>query len=337
MLSLYMRSIKRAIGHALSDSRGVKELYGVGIAGWLAYSTRVPFGTNIYEREWDALIVLDACRVDTLQAVADEYEFLDTVDSIRSVGSTSKEWILKTFTSDYREQINETAYLTANSWASEALAADANPLLYPSAGDTVVSKLGVARRLLRDSGIGMDDFSDFRPLWNDLAERNPYGPTPLPSDVTDYTIAYCREMNPRRLVVHYMQPHDPHLANALDRGNITEIEQRPWDALRNGADADTVRENYVDNLRLVLDELSRLLQNAAFETVAITADHGELLGEMGLFSHGAAIPHPAVKRVPWVTCSATDTETVTPEIDTTDADETSEEEVINHLKQLGYI
>lgn len=331
-----MHSIKHTVGRALSESDSVKELYGMGIAAWLAYSTHIPLGTNIYEQDWDALIVLDACRVDTLASVANEYDFIRTVDSVRSVGSTSKEWVLKTFTDDYREQIAETAYLTANSWASEALGTDANPLAYPSAGETSVSNIGAVRRLLRTPGIAPADFYDFRPLWNALAERNPYGPTPLPSDVTDHTISYCRDVNPERLIVHYMQPHDPHLAGALDRGHITEIEQRPWDALRNGGNPETVRANYIDNLRVVLDEVSRLLENIECETVVITADHGELLGEMGLFSHGAAILHPAVKRVPWVTCAATDTGAVTPEIDidTTDA---SDAEITAHLEQLGYL
>lgn len=332
-----MTSIKRTVGRVLSSSNSVHELYGVGIAAWLAYSTRVPFGTNIYQREWDALIVLDACRLDTLESVADEYDFISDVNSIRSVGSTSKEWVLKTFTSDYCEQIEETAYLTANSWASEALGEDVNPLTYPSAGETMVSNSETVRRLLRDPGVTPDDFFDFRPLWNVLAERNPYGPTPLPSDVTDYTIAYCREMKPPRLIVHYMQPHDPHLASAIDRGEITGIEKRPWDALRAGGDPETVRENYVDNLRVVLDELSRLLQNIDFETVVISADHGELLGEMGLFSHGAAILHPAVKRVPWVTCSATDIGTANPNIDIDIDSNVERNEIIAHLEQLGYV
>jgi len=42
----------------------------------------MPVGTNIYERDWDALVVLDACRVDILREVADEYEFIDEVDSV---------------------------------------------------------------------------------------------------------------------------------------------------------------------------------------------------------------------------------------------------------------
>jgi len=40
-----------------------------------------PDGTPIYEREWDVLVVLDACRLDLMEGVADEYEFIERVDS----------------------------------------------------------------------------------------------------------------------------------------------------------------------------------------------------------------------------------------------------------------
>lgn len=33
----------------------------------LTISSRVSMGTKIYERDWDLLIVLDACRVDALK------------------------------------------------------------------------------------------------------------------------------------------------------------------------------------------------------------------------------------------------------------------------------
>jgi len=43
-------------------------------------------GTNVFDREWDVLIVLDTARVDALRVVADEYDFIGQVDSIWSVG-----------------------------------------------------------------------------------------------------------------------------------------------------------------------------------------------------------------------------------------------------------
>lgn len=72
--------------------RGVRESVGeirVGArrrSNWLSERS-----TNVFEREWDILLVLDACRVDLLASVADEYEFVQGGRSIYSVGGTSPE------------------------------------------------------------------------------------------------------------------------------------------------------------------------------------------------------------------------------------------------------
>lgn len=37
-------------------------------------SSRFPFGTNVYEKDWDVLVLLDTCRVDALAEVSGEYD-----------------------------------------------------------------------------------------------------------------------------------------------------------------------------------------------------------------------------------------------------------------------
>lgn len=71
----------------------------------------------MYELDWDLLIVLDACRVDALRAVADEYEFVGEVNSIWSVGSTSKEWLENTFIQKHNSKIAEAGLVTANTFS----------------------------------------------------------------------------------------------------------------------------------------------------------------------------------------------------------------------------
>lgn len=74
----------------------------------------LPIGNNVFDYDWDLLIVLDGCRVDTLRECAGDYGVLGSVDSTLSVGSSSMEWIEKTFTQKYTEEVSRTAYLTAN-------------------------------------------------------------------------------------------------------------------------------------------------------------------------------------------------------------------------------
>jgi hypothetical protein len=48
----------------------------------VSVSTRVDVATNVFEKDWDVLVVLDACRVDALRAVQDEYDFIDDVSAM---------------------------------------------------------------------------------------------------------------------------------------------------------------------------------------------------------------------------------------------------------------
>lgn len=78
-------------------------------AAWLCLTSRWPIGTNVFDRDWDLPIVLDASRVDALRAVAPEYDFLDSIGSILSVGSTSAEWVAQTFCTDHLDKFQQTA------------------------------------------------------------------------------------------------------------------------------------------------------------------------------------------------------------------------------------
>lgn len=62
-------------------------------------------GESVWDREWDILCILDGCRTDTFKKV-----YTGTCSSIRSVGSTSPEWIQNTFD----EIPSGVAYISAN-------------------------------------------------------------------------------------------------------------------------------------------------------------------------------------------------------------------------------
>lgn len=268
---------------------------------WLAWP--LPRGTNVYEREWDLLIVLDACRVDLLRSVADEYDFLGDIERVESVGSMSKEWMAKTFTDEYADEVAETAYVTSNVFSDRMLDAD---------------RFGTLEEVWRDG-------------WDQEAD------TVLPRTMTDRTIRTAREDDPDRLIVHYVQPHHPFVG--LDAGFDADpfgpaLSDTVVDALRKGkVGRETFWEAYQDNLRLALDDVELLLSNVDADRVAITADHGDALGEWGIYDHPVGCLHPAVRTVPWTTTTATDRETHAPEIDR----ETDASDVEDRLQALGYV
>ena len=94
----------------------------VALRSLQAVGKRLPYGTNVYEREWDVLVVLDACRADLLAAVEPEIGFLDSVESMRSVGSSSSEWLENTF--EGNSESARTVMVTGNTWTDRYLDAD---------------------------------------------------------------------------------------------------------------------------------------------------------------------------------------------------------------------
>lgn len=273
-------------------------------AWWLAYP--IPRGTNVYERDWDVLLILDACRVDLLRSVADEYEFVgsaESVESVGSVGSMSKEWMAKTFTDEYAEEVSETAYITANVFSEEMLDAD--------------------------------DFLELDEVWK-YAWDNDAGTVP-PRPVTDRIVKTAREEDPERIIAHYVQPHHPFIESDFGFEAATfgpDSSDTVVDALRKGKiGRDEYWSAYQNNLRLVLDEVELLLSNLDADTVAITADHGDALGEWGIYDHPVGCLHPVVRTVPWVETKAEDTGEYEPR-DVREGDETTVED---RLRSLGYV
>ncbi|WP_224336160.1 hypothetical protein [Haloprofundus halobius] len=283
------------LGDWVSDTKG--RVRDDGVAGlresgyelYLGGLRRVnefyPTGTNVYDREWDALVLLDACRVDLMREVADEYPFLNRPGELVSVGSSSIDWMERTFTDERRDEMRRTAYVTGNPFSHRVL----------SESD-----------LLR-----LDDV--WRYAWDDDAGTIPARP------ITDRAIAAGRETDADRLVVHYMQPHFPSVPDPLGGGMNCETLgegagwDSPWDRLRRGELTEgRVWESYRANLRYVLDDVSLLLENLDAERVVISADHANANGEWGVYGH-PKVPLPSVRRVPWYETSAEDEGTHDPE------------------------
>ena len=279
-------------------------LYELYCGLWRYLGWHVPRGTNVYDREWDTLVVLDACRVDLLREVADEYPFVGPVESFESVGSMSEEWMVKTFTDEYAAETRRTAYVTSNVFSGRVLDAD---------------------RFLE-----LDEV--WRYAWDDDLGIVP------PRPVTDRAISVARERRPDRLIVHYMQPHHPFVAGGADGfaadpfgsgGGTTVV-----DALRKGRiSREAFWSAYRENLRLVLADVALLLANHDAGRVVLTADHGDALGEWGVYDHPAGYLHPVVTNVPWSETTAVDEGEYEPEV----APTAEAADVEERLRGLGYL
>ena len=284
----------------------VGRLYRTYLGAWYAVSSRFGPGQNALEREWDALVVLDGCRVDALRAVAPEYEFLDVgeIESVVSVGCSGREWLAKTFTTAYRDEVTRTAHVSANGSAGPVLERGD-----PGPGVTV--PFGWPRDDVADAE-AFAGFDRLRPRGCDDRLHSV-----RPGYTTECAIDVGRTVDADRVVVHYGQPGAPFVARAVsERRELTAVERDPWAALRSGdASREQVWDLYLDNLRYALDHVTVLLENLDARRLVITADHGEALGDWGVYGHRDGLLVPTVKRVPWTETAATDTGWRTPTID----------------------
>jgi hypothetical protein len=239
-----------------------------------------------------------------MRSVADEYEFVDGVDEIWSVGGHSEEWLRETFTNGPEEEVRETAYVSGNPFTEN------------------VADLNFA---------ALDDLNEL-----DYGVDSPVAPAHV---VTDRAIAMGRSESLDRQIVHYMQPHRPFFARGEQREDVsigewsmgTDLYHSYFDGAKTKGD---LHQGYVENLRYVLEEVRLLLENVDAEDVIITADHGHAIGERFLWDHRQGIQHPVMRRVPWVETTASDRGTLNPtEYRSRDQSAT---DVENQLRALGY-
>ncbi len=268
-------------------------------------------GRSIYTEDWDVLLILDACRVDQLEDVASEYSYLpDDVPEFHSLAGYSREWLCRNFTdknqNKYFEEISNTAYISGNPFTADVFSDD-HPFGY------------------------LDEVWKYS--WDD--ENG----TIHPDALTDRAIQLWREGNYDRMIVHYMQPHipfvggnenwhegfDPHSGDWGTKDQPKDL----WARYRDGeitASREELWKAYQDNLRYVLDHLDDvLLKNISADSVVISADHGNAVGEGWYYGHGD-VPLDVVQKVPWVTVSAKDSNQYTPEIQTDNQTDSNVEE-----------
>ncbi|WP_276256929.1 hypothetical protein [Halomontanus rarus] len=303
----------RSLRHAGLDA--VREL------AWRTYfSVRSSTDADpILSADWDLLVVLDACRADLFSDVLSEtnraYEGIHAGTTRTSPASSSEEWLRNVFVDADSNELADVAYVSGNPYTARVLDAD---------------RFGTVVDVWREA-------------WDDDLGTIP------PRPITDRAIELGREDRFDRLVVHYMQPHFPSLAapDSEDRGvalsQFGDESMSVWEDLRFGRVSEsTVWERYRANLEAVLEEVECLLANVDAESAVITADHGNAIGEYGIYGHPGGVDLPCLREVPWCETTATDRRTREPDADESagaEGDTPAEEQratVEERLEQLGY-
>lgn len=232
--------------------------------------SRLDIGTHVYNRDWDLLIVLDACRYDLFTEFAPQhsvYDLFNTVESIYSVGGTTTEWLDKSFQRAPDEFLNDVHYVSCTIFINDF--------------DT-------------DRFHGVDHVYE----WG----LDPKFKQTRPEHITNETIRAARTSDAGRIVAHYGQPHAPFFsANGKfdSAGDGSGGTQNVWWGLRDGLfDREEIWDHYGENLLVVLDEVKTLIENTEGKVV-VTSDHGNAMGSFGVYGHPKGQLHPKVRYVPW--------------------------------------
>ena len=176
-----------------------------------------------------------------------------------------------------------------------------------------------------------------------------------PEAVTETAIEAHRTYPNKRIIVHYMQPHDPPLgptANELRQkaeiggtapGENEQSGQRIMELIANGEiPEETAHEAYRETLEIALEEATSLI-DAIDGKIVISADHGEMFGEspyplLGkLYEHYRNPKTLELCEVPWFVVSGDNQRRKIKKGSGENNIQTFNDEVIeNQLEALGY-
>lgn len=254
----------------------------------------------IWKRDWNVLIILDACRYDFFEELYEEYLRGD-LSKVRSSGSETREWLENTF---FKEEKMDVTYYSANPYVSS----------------------------LESSFSGSGCFENIEDLY--LDEWDEEKKTVRPKV---FNRVYNGE---KPAILHYVQPHEPYFSIEGHSGIVWDAEiggregislklkklivprlrkifgevrfrglikllfgERPINRLEDTANQKGILElieAYRENLRAALDSVQEIVKQADRSSrIIVTSDHGELLGEIGCFGHPSGLKVDVLRNVPW--------------------------------------
>lgn len=223
---------------------------------------------GILKEEWDYLVILDACRHDLFQEVVEESDFR------YSLGSNSADFIKENFSEG---DWSDVVYVTANPHFHEAHFGELTDR--------------------RAEEVFHEVFHTYETDW-DEEER-----TIMPEDVVRDAKTAASLFPDIKLIVHFMQPHYPFLESGLEESGIRMVDGKDGETIWGRAEKGQVEDEriwaaYKKNLEIVMEKV-RDLQSGLDGKTVITADHGNLVGERGLYGHPGELGLEPLLKVPW--------------------------------------
>lgn len=288
-------------------------------------------------KDWDNLIILDACRYDFLESHNDS-----DIEN-RIFESSNSEEFCDTYLSG--RSFHDTVYITANPFGSQIAEGTFHKNVVTFDGNLDTNK---KQAKVENITRGWD-----------------------PNIVYQSAIESFEKYPNKRIMVHFMQPHAPYYGDVAEtiRERLRESGFRFWawnddlsktDSINNKKivanllsaaqkkliSVEELKQVYSGNLEIALELSKRLADSIPGKTI-ITSDHGEMLGEDYFFlpsdmggmrnniGHGRGIYTRELRMVPWLELNDRDRRIISKDepVDSTDDSNTGVE---SQLKALGY-
>jgi hypothetical protein len=268
----------------------------------------LPEASDVLDRDWDTLVILDACRYDYFES----HNWIPgDLDPTVVDGNRSWEFMQNNFVG---RQAHDTVYVTANPYADQIPDETFHYVDYLT--DRWNAEIGtVFPEDVREAAIEANrEYPNKRLIVHFMQPHRPYlGPT-------------AEELRSRI-----------DLKGFRNEGDGLQI----WGAAKQkDVTVEEIRRAYAESLDTVLEEAEALVEALDGKTV-ITADHGEMLGERvfpvtsRVWGHSEGFSTRKLRTVPWLSIESDERREIT-----TDAPETSEElqddSVSERLEALGY-
>lgn len=243
------------------------------------------------------MIILDACRYDFFEKMYKEY-LPGRLEKVHSPGSETREWLEKVFKG---KRCNDIIYISANPF---------------------INSKGIPHGSFDPKNFSFYKIID---VW-DWGWSKEVG-TVHPKEVNKAALVATRLYKDKRFIIHYIQPHAPYLSihpkqiyslsdlvKGYIRRKVRYLFGDKWFRFVNkliGASPGyeklvakklgikALRQAYEENLRIVLSHVASLIKHL-HGRIIVTADHGELLGEKGMYGHPQGKSFPELREVPWL-------------------------------------
>lgn len=268
------QQIKKGFGDPLHAADVLTNRFSRMSGSWLN-SVR---GERFLDRDWDTLILLDACRYDLFRA---ENTIDGRLSSVRSNASSSDEFFAKNIegrahgdlvyysANPHIDNVDASFHDLYRLWEGETWDEENGTVLPGDAVDKVINTA--------------DEYDDKRIILHMMQPHRPF----LGERAADFA-----QSGFARTGVTRAPGEDPDIAFWWHRIEDEKLDKKQ------------VMRLYRDTLRVALPHVQRLADYLPGKTV-VSADHGNIFGDRGMFGqrlygHPSYTHHPKLVTVPWL-------------------------------------